>query len=82
MTLQDLAVEAAAHWQGRPTRLILNRENAVFEMAIPGGRAALRLHRMGYQNDAAIASELCGARLWRRRAWPFRRRWRTIRAIW
>ena len=58
MTLQDLAVEAATHWQGRPTRLILNRENAVFEMEIPGGRAALRLHRMGYQNDAAIASEL------------------------
>lgn len=58
MTLQDLADEAAAHWRGRPTRLILNRENAVFEMAIPGGRAALRLHRMGYQNDAAIASEL------------------------
>lgn len=40
-------------------RLIKNRENAVFEVAAPdGGRAALRLHRPGYQTDAAIRSEL------------------------
>ncbi len=57
-SLHDLAVEAAIHWNGTPLRLIRNRENAVFEMQIPGGRAALRLHREGYQDDAAIRSEL------------------------
>ncbi|MES2146070.1 MAG: phosphotransferase [Pseudomonadota bacterium] len=57
--LAALAPEAAAHWRGTPLRLINARENAVFEMALPdGGRAALRLHRMGYQSDAAIRSEL------------------------
>ncbi|WP_456388966.1 phosphotransferase enzyme family protein [Profundibacter sp.] len=40
-------------------RLIKNRENAVFEVIAPdGGRAALRLHRPGYQTDDAIRSEL------------------------
>ncbi len=40
-------------------RLIKNRENAVFEVIAPDGdRAALRLHRPGYQTDAAIRSEL------------------------
>ncbi|HHI71334.1 MAG TPA: homoserine kinase, partial [Rhodobacteraceae bacterium] len=40
-------------------RLIKNRENAVFEVAGPNDtRAALRLHRPGYQTDAAIRSEL------------------------
>ncbi|PIE14319.1 MAG: homoserine kinase [Rhodobacterales bacterium] len=40
-------------------RLIKNRENAVFEVMAPDGeRAALRLHRPGYQTDAAIRSEL------------------------
>jgi len=40
-------------------RLIKNRENAVFEVTGPDGtRAALRLHRPGYQTDAAIRSEL------------------------
>lgn len=56
--LETHCAEAAQHWAGKITRLISNRENAVFEMAIPNGRAALRLHRMGYQNDAAIRSEL------------------------
>ena len=58
MTLTALASEAAALWQGKPLRLLRNRENAVFEIAIPSGRAALRLHRIGYQDSAAIASEL------------------------
>jgi Ser/Thr protein kinase RdoA (MazF antagonist) len=58
MILSDLATEAAAHWQGRVNRLISNRENAVFEIETPKGRAALRLHREGYQNPAAIQSEL------------------------
>lgn len=58
MSIHDLAREAAAHWGGAPVRLIVERENAVFEMALPQGRAALRLHRMGYQDDASITSEL------------------------
>lgn len=54
-----LAQTAAQHWGGTVTRLIRARENAVFEMALPaGGRAALRLHRPGYQGQAAIRSEL------------------------
>jgi Ser/Thr protein kinase RdoA (MazF antagonist) len=57
--LAALAREAAVHWGGTPTRLIDARENAVYEMALlDGTRAALRLHRMGYQSDAAIRSEL------------------------
>ncbi|MFC3084625.1 phosphotransferase enzyme family protein [Tabrizicola soli] len=53
-----LAEEAAGHWGGRVIRLIRDRENHVFEMAVPEGRAALRLHRAGYQSPAAIRSEL------------------------
>ena len=57
--IEDLAQEAASRWDGTPQRLIRNRENAVFEMRLPSGaRAALRLHRQGYQPDAAIRSEL------------------------
>ena len=54
------AAEAARLWgaTGAP-RLIKDRENAVYEIALPGGdRAALRLHRRGYQSMAAIRSEL------------------------
>lgn len=40
-------------------RLIKNRENIVFQAEAPdGGKAALRLHRPGYQSDDAIRSEL------------------------
>lgn len=57
--LDALAREAAMHWGGTPVRLIDARENAVYEMALrDGSRAALRLHRVGYQSDAAIQSEL------------------------
>ncbi len=52
------AERAATHWGGGAARLIRNRENAVFEIALPMGRAALRLHRTGYQTEAAIRSEL------------------------
>lgn len=53
------ANEAASHWQGYDLRLIRDRENAVYEMRLPGGtRAALRLHRPGYQKASAIRSEL------------------------
>lgn len=58
MNIHIQAAEAAVHWQGRILRLIRNRENAVFEMETPQGRAALRLHRTGYQDAAAIRSEL------------------------
>lgn len=55
------AKSALAAWD-MPTctpHLIKNRENAVFEVVGPQGvRAALRLHRPGYQTDAAIRSEL------------------------
>lgn len=64
MTIEALAIEAAAHWGGTPLALIRNRENAVFRMSLPdGAQAALRLHRIGYQTAAAIESELwfCGA---------------------
>jgi Ser/Thr protein kinase RdoA (MazF antagonist) len=52
------AEAAAALWGGRVLRLISARENAVYEMALPQGRAALRLHRTGYQSEDAIRSEL------------------------
>lgn len=55
----SLACEAAAAWGGCPApRLIKNRENAVFEVMLPSGRAALRVHRRGYQTEDAIRSEL------------------------
>lgn len=50
--------EAIAAWGARDPRLIKERENAVYEVALPTGRAALRLHRVGYQTAAAIHSEL------------------------
>lgn len=58
MTIETLAAEAVTHWNGSVTRMLGNRENAVFEVALPSGRAALRLHRQGYQDGAAIRSEL------------------------
>jgi Ser/Thr protein kinase RdoA (MazF antagonist) len=55
MTAAD---DAAARWGGRVVRLLRDRENQVLEMELPGGKAALRLHRQGYQSPEAIASEL------------------------
>jgi Ser/Thr protein kinase RdoA (MazF antagonist) len=53
------AEQAAQNWGGRVLRLIRDRENHVHEMALPSGdRAALRLHRAGYQTPQAIRSEL------------------------
>ena len=52
------AEEAARAFGGTPPRLIRNRENAVYDVVLPSGRAALRLHRAGYQSAAAIRSEL------------------------
>jgi Ser/Thr protein kinase RdoA (MazF antagonist) len=56
MTLAEIA---AAAWGGRVLRVLRDRENHVLEMALPSGdRAALRLHRAGYQSSDAIRSEL------------------------
>ena len=56
---QALAAQAARLWGATAApRLIKNRENAVFALTLPQGRAALRLHRRGYQSPAAIRSEL------------------------
>lgn len=50
---------AALAWGARVTRTLRDRENHVYECALPtGDRAALRLHRAGYQSPAAIRSEL------------------------
>ena len=60
MTIEALAIRAAEAWGGsaHPPRLLSHRENAVFEVALPSGRAALRLHRPGYRTDSQIRSEL------------------------
>jgi Ser/Thr protein kinase RdoA (MazF antagonist) len=56
MTPADIAAQA---WGGRILRVLRDRENHVLEMELPSGdRAALRLHRAGYQSPAAIRSEL------------------------
>ncbi|MCA8867262.1 MAG: phosphotransferase [Rhodobacteraceae bacterium] len=55
------AIEALGHWGGsdRPPRMISERENAVFEVALVNApRAALRLHRAGYNSPSAVQSEL------------------------
>lgn len=57
------AREAARRWGATITAELRNRENAVYALRLPdGGKAALRLHRLGYQTEAAIRSELwwCG----------------------
>jgi len=55
-----LATEALHAWGGSTApRLISHRENAVFAVTLADGRkAALRLHRPGYNSEAAIKSEL------------------------
>jgi Ser/Thr protein kinase RdoA (MazF antagonist) len=56
MTLSEIAAQA---WGGRIVRVLRDRENHVLEMTLPSGdRAALRLHRAGYQSPEAIRSEL------------------------
>ena len=50
---------AAFGLDGQEPRLISHRENRVYEVALHGGRrAALRLHRPGYHDFAALASEM------------------------
>jgi Ser/Thr protein kinase RdoA (MazF antagonist) len=56
MTISETAAQA---WGGSILRTLRDRENHVLEMVLPtGDRAALRLHRAGYQSPAAIRSEL------------------------
>ncbi|HBD90785.1 MAG TPA: homoserine kinase [Gemmobacter sp.] len=58
------ATEAAGLWGATVLAELRNRENAVYAIGLPdGAKAALRLHRLGYQTEAAIRSELwwCGA---------------------
>lgn len=56
----EAARDALTFWGVKAApRLIKNRENIVFEASGPSGeRAALRLHRPGYQSEEAIRSEL------------------------
>ena len=51
---------AARPWGGltAPPRLAAHRENAVWDVRLPSGRAALRAHRPGYRTAAAIEAEL------------------------
>jgi Ser/Thr protein kinase RdoA (MazF antagonist) len=58
MKIGQAADAAAALWGGTTRGLLSHRENAVFEMVGPFGRAALRLHRPGYQSAATIRAEL------------------------
>lgn len=59
--LVGIAARIGAAWGAcaAPPRLVVNRENAVFELRLADGRrGALRLHRAGYQSDDSILSEL------------------------
>jgi Ser/Thr protein kinase RdoA (MazF antagonist) len=59
--LRCLAIEALKRWgvRGPEPKLLKYRENAVYRVDLPDGRAAaLRLHRHGYHSDAELASEL------------------------
>jgi Ser/Thr protein kinase RdoA (MazF antagonist) len=49
---------AARAWDATDPVLLSHRENAVYVVQAPQGRAALRLHRRGYMSAAQIASEL------------------------
>lgn len=57
--MQEAEAALAAWGGGRIVRFLRDRENAVYEVVLPKiGRAALRLHRPGYQSLGAIRSEL------------------------
>ncbi len=61
LRLHRLAVKAATLWPFDGTRIepLKVRENAVYALhANDGRRAVLRLHRLGYHSNAALASEL------------------------
>lgn len=52
------ADEAAALWSAFVIHPLTLRENEVYALSTPQGKAALRLHRVGYQTADAIRSEL------------------------
>lgn len=59
--LLERAGEALRHWPvpAQQPQLLKYRENAVFRFVLADGRpAALRLHRAGYHDEAALRSEL------------------------
>ena len=59
--LIDIAISASKNWGGTKSepKLIKTRENIVLDITLNSGqRAALRLHRPGYQSFDAINSEL------------------------
>lgn len=57
--MSEAGTALAAWGGGRIVRFLKDRENAVYEVILPDGtRAALRLHRVGYQTVQAIQSEL------------------------
>ncbi|MCC6008841.1 MAG: phosphotransferase [Rhodobacteraceae bacterium] len=59
MSMAEAQAALAAWGPADVVRLIKDRENAVFEVRLATGvRAALRLHRSGYQSTDAIRSEL------------------------
>ena len=51
---------ALAHWgfEGASVQLAAARENTVYAVDHDGARYALRLHRIGYRDDAELVSEL------------------------
>ncbi len=59
-TPDAIARAALAHWRlaDAPLASVQQRENLVFRVGLPGGAAALRLHRAGYHDAAALDSEL------------------------
>lgn len=69
----------AARW-GKVTKapsLIAERENRVFDTTLTQGRAALRLHRAGYQSRDAIEAELTWTEALAEAGFPCPRPWRT-----
>jgi Ser/Thr protein kinase RdoA (MazF antagonist) len=60
-TITARAREALSHWglQAQTPTLLKYRENAVFQIQLANSQpAALRLHRSGYHDEQALASEL------------------------
>ena len=59
MSVPQAIIDLASLWGSQVTRLIAARENHVYEVSLSSGeRAALRLHRPGYQTRASIKAEL------------------------
>jgi len=71
--MRQLACKAAEHWAIAESdlHLIAHRENAVFSATLPdGSKAALRIHRRGYNSEGEIRSELWWAEALAARGFP------------